>query len=85
MHASFPPYTRPASAAPVPAISDTEAKLRTALSYVNHARDLLREALGDAVVPEASSLDALCIERNAPNCDGWHVNGSGPDFSIESD
>lgn len=58
MHASFPPYTRPASAAPVSAISDTEAKLRTALSYVNHARDLLREALGDAVVPEAGRLPA---------------------------
>lgn len=61
MHASFPPFTRPASAAPV--ISDTEAKLRTALAYVNHARDLLRDALGDAVVPEAGSLDALRIER----------------------
>jgi hypothetical protein len=70
MHASFPPFTRPASAAPVSAISDTEAKLRTALAYVNHARDLLREALGDAVVPEAGSLDALRIERSMPpNCD----------------
>jgi hypothetical protein len=69
MHASFPPYTRPASAAPVSAISDTEAKLRTALAYVNHARDLLREALGDATPRELydakQRMDVACDPTHA--------------------
>lgn len=30
-----------------PEMPEVERKLRTALSYVNHARDLIREALGD--------------------------------------
>lgn len=75
MHASFPPFTRPASAAPVPAISDTEAKLRTALAYVNHARDLLRTALGDAPTArklyEAKGADDARFDRQPPNCDGF--------------
>lgn len=66
MHASFPPFTRPASAAPVSAISDTEAKLRTALAYVNHARDLLREALGEAALPaEAADLARFARDDEA--------------------
>lgn len=60
MHASFPPFTRPASAAPVEQISDSEAKLRTALAYVNHARGLLREALGDEPTADAFARDNEC-------------------------
>lgn len=54
MHASFPPFTKKPE--PTAAISDTESKLRTALAYVNHARSLLREALGDDLLAADSHV-----------------------------
>jgi hypothetical protein len=63
MQAHFPPFTRTDTAARAELaaqISDTESKLRTALAYVNHARSLLREALGDE-----PSTDSYQRDRDA--------------------
>lgn len=49
MHAHMPPYTKqqPTGAyrSTEPELSASERKLRTALAYVNHARDLILQAL----------------------------------------
>ena len=61
MHASFPPYTKqqPTGAYRAPAeMPESERKLRTALAYVNHARDLITEAL--AIQPTS------CKGQNQP-------------------
>ena len=63
---------------------ESERKLRTALAYVNHARDLIRDALGDnepKAQREAKIAYDVATEEGrvpkwdpawakAPNCDG---------------
>jgi hypothetical protein len=83
MHAHMPPYTKqqPTGAyRSAPEMPESERKLRTALAYVNHARDLIREALGDdqATDGKGPNQPERC-ERvpkwdpawgRPPNCDG---------------
>lgn len=68
MHASFPPFARKDTAAPVggcpatksaPAVSDVESKLRTLKHYLYHAGLLVDDLLA-----------AEC-HMPPPNCDGF--------------
>lgn len=64
-----------------PEMPESERKLRTALAYVNHARELIREALGDnaSALHDVNRAAMNQPERvpkwdpawgKAPNCDG---------------
>jgi len=55
---------------------EAERKLRTALAYVNHARDLIREALGDTLAPERIAKVAAGNSATVP---GYPVEGVPPE------
>ncbi|SEJ55591.1 hypothetical protein [Frateuria terrea] len=67
MQAKFPPFTEAAvsDAKPPPAheVSPVEAKLRTALQYIYHARLLIDEALALVNPPEPVTPAEVLRER----------------------
>lgn len=67
MQAKFPPFTVQAvsDAPPAPAheVSPVEAKLRTALQYIYHARLLIDEALDVVNPPEPVSQAEVMLQR----------------------
>jgi hypothetical protein len=56
-------------------VSDAEAKLRTALAYINHARDLITAALDQPTSCNATIQPVSGIESNPPK---WHVSWGKP-------
>ena len=56
-------------------VSDAEAKLRTALAYINHARDLITSALDQPTSCNATIQPVSGIESNPPK---WHVSWGKP-------
>jgi hypothetical protein len=80
MHASFPPFTNPpqgvdGAGRSTEVVSDAEAKLRTALSYINHARDLITSALDQPTGCNAAIQPAHGIDAKPPK---WHVEWCKP-------
>lgn len=59
-----------------PELSESERKLRTALAYVNHARDLIREALGDTMTAERIAKVAAGNPATVP---GYPIEGVPPE------